>query len=108
MELHYPTDFGDDYDFNSSVREQVRVRPTMIGNFRDGDAGLGVAAMGRRKSLGPESSWPAENHDTEKEKKASAKERSGRHRLKNKACGCTRNNGFDTGAARRAQSLSGM
>jgi hypothetical protein len=30
-------------------------------------------------------------------------------RVKNKAWGCSRNNGFDTGAARgRAQSLSGM
>jgi hypothetical protein len=78
--LHHATDFGNDYDLNSSIGEQVGVRPIMIGNFRDGDAGLGVASMRRRKSLGLESRWPAENHDTEKETKASAKERSGRHR----------------------------
>jgi len=77
--LHHATYFGNDYDFNSSIGEQVRVRPIMIGNFRDGDAGLGVAAMSRRKYLGLEGRWPAENQDTEKQKKASAKERSGRH-----------------------------
>jgi hypothetical protein len=79
MELHHATDFGNDYDFNSSIGEHVGVRPTMIGNFRDSDAGLRVAGMGRRKCLGIEGRWPAENENPEKQKKASAKERSGRH-----------------------------